>query len=523
MRSKCCAAGVSALAVLRLASALLLVAMVLLQSQCGDAWPYRQQRKRTEQGVARKEEELPLYLTPYIVQGKVRDARERSRVGAISGSPDIESYAGFLTVRERQSNHLFFWFFPAIVSIQAAPAKGHGSHINKSLQRRAVHGLHMGDMSVRSRSQEYSTGPFFVQKKHPGGPAPLVLWLQGGPGVPSVMGALVEHGPLRAIADGTTAFRAHTWAHEASVVYVDQPVGTGFSHSHDGVDDRWYCANASDAAADLYEFMGQFCVIFAECHRADFFIAAESYAGTITHAITRLNGSASETCLVLNSLPHLKGLVLASPFVDPENQLDNSELLHQTGFLTDAQAALLWEQYNRVVRLIRRGNYTTAKDLLEDIIDGNPTVSTTLFANLTGLRQAYDLDLTHAPAIFTAYEQFVERAEVRRALHVGRQLVFMTDGDAVTHSMYADILVSYKHQLADLLDQDLKVLVYGGQKDLLTPLSSVERFMKTVNWKGQREYVTTPRTPWRMGTDQVLGYYRHVHNYTEVGIDVLLR
>ncbi|KAH7961923.1 probable serine carboxypeptidase CPVL [Rhipicephalus sanguineus] len=458
-----CDAGVSTLAVIRQAGALLLAVLVLLQCQCGDAWPYRHQRKRAGPGATRNEEELPLYLTPYVVQGRVRDARERSRVGAIGGSPDIESYAGFLTVRERQLNHLFFWFFPAI-------------------------------------------------KKHPGGPAPLVLWLQGGPGVPSVMGALVEHGPLRAIADGTTAFRAHTWAQEASVVYVDQPVGTGFSHSHDGVDDGWYCANASDAAADLYEFMGQFCVIFAECHRADFFIAAESYAAKFALTLaTMMNMMRDE-----DSLPRLKGLVLASPFVDPENQLDNSELLHQTGFLTDAQAALLWEQYNRVVRLIRRGNYTTAKDLLEVIIDGNPTVSTTLFGNLTGLRQAYDLDLTYPPAIFSGYEQFVERAEVRRALHVGRQLVFVADGDAVTHGMYADILVSYKHQLADLLDQDLKVLVYCGQKDLLTPLSSVERFMKTVNWKGQRMYATTPRLPWRLGTDQVLGYYRHVHNYTEV-------
>ncbi|XP_065281365.1 probable serine carboxypeptidase CPVL isoform X1 [Dermacentor albipictus] len=460
-----CAARVSAPSVLRLAGASLLTALLVLECQRGEARLDRWYRQRSGAGVTKKDrEEYPLYLTPYVVQGRVRDGRERSRVGPIDGSPDIESYAGFLTVREHQLNHLFFWFFPAI-------------------------------------------------KKHSGSAAPLLLWLQGGPGAPSMMGALVEHGPLRAAADGTATFRAHTWAQEASVVYVDQPVGTGFSHSHDGVDNHWYCANASDAAADLYEFMGQFCVIFAaECHRADFFIAAESYAAKFAIALATMMKMMRDE----DSLPRLSGLVLASPFVDPENQLDNSELLHQTGFLTDVQAALLWEQYNRVARLIRRGNYTAAKDLLEDIIDGNPTVSTTLFGNLTGLRQAYDLDLTYSPAIFTVYEEFVDRAEVRRALHVGRRLVFMPDGDAVTHSMYADILVSYKHQLADLLDQDLKVLLYGGQKDLITPFSSVERFMKTLSWKGQMEYATTPRLPWRLGTDQVLGYYRHVHNYTEV-------
>ncbi|KAH9370895.1 hypothetical protein HPB48_019740 [Haemaphysalis longicornis] len=40
--------------------------------------------------------------------------------------------------------------------------------------------------------------------------------------------------------------------------------------------------------------------------------------------------------------------------------------------------------------------------------------------------------------------------------------------------------------------------------------------MKTVAWKGQSEYATLPRQPWRMRTDRVLGYYRHLYNYTEV-------
>ncbi|XP_077514839.1 putative serine carboxypeptidase CPVL [Amblyomma americanum] len=453
--------GAPTLAMLRLAVALLLVAMVLRSADASPDWHQRGGRRRQQQ--QQRKEELPLYLTPYVAKGRVRDARERSRVSSIRGSPDVESYAGFVTVREQQQNHLFFWFFPAI-------------------------------------------------KKHPSSPAPVVLWLQGGPGTPSLMGALVEHGPLRASPDGTAGFRAHTWAHEASVLYVDQPVGAGFSHTRDGVENHWYCANASDAAADLYEFMGQFCVVFPHCHQADFFIAAEGYAAKFALTLaTMLNMIRDD-----DSIPRLTGLILASPFMDPENQVDNSELLHQTGFLTNVQAALLWEDYHRAFLLMRRGNYTAAKQLMDDIIDGNPRVATTLFGNMTGLRQTYDMDLTEPPAIFAAYEAFAERSEVRRALHVGRRLNFVADGEAVRHGMYADLLVSYKHQLADLLDQDLKVLVYCGQKDLAVPFSSVERFMKTVTWKGQREYATSTRFPWRMATDQVLGYYRHVHNYTEV-------
>lgn len=367
------------------------------------------------------------------------------------------------------------------------------------------------------------------------------MWLQGGPGSSSLLGLLVENGPLRVSREGTAAFRRDTWAQEASVLYVDQPVGTGFSHTQGGRREKEgrggrehggvrgesahslpgsggggrrggaYCTNAGDAAGDLYEFLGQFCVLFPQCHQADFYVAAESYGAKFALALSSMLRIIRDD----DSLPRLKGLILASPFVDPVNQVDNSELLHQTGFLTSSQAMLMWERYNQVSQLIHKENYTAARDLLDAVMDGDPSV--TLFGNMTGLRQAFDLELTHPPAMFSGYEAFLERPGVRRALHVGRRLKFMADSDTVQHAMYADLLVSQKHQLAELLEQgDIKVLVYCGQRDLLVPISSVERFMKTVTWKGQSEYATLPRLPWRMHTDRVLGYYRHLYNYTEV-------
>ncbi|XP_077552855.1 putative serine carboxypeptidase CPVL isoform X1 [Haemaphysalis longicornis] len=483
------------LAAARIAGTSLLIALVVriprgeaVRSPVGHHWNQGPVNK-----IGQQDDEGPLYLTPYLVKGKAHVARERSRVGNIPGSPDLESYSGFITVRELQRNHLFFWFFPAMKRFSSRPTP------------------------------------------------PLVMWLQGGPGSSSLLGLLVEHGPLRVSPEGTAGFRRDTWAKEVSVVYVDQPVGTGFSHIQGGRRAKEaredgerggvggegahsstgsggggrrggpFCTNAGDAAGDLYEFLGQFCVLFPECHRADFYVAAESYAAKFALALASMLRMIHDD----DSLPQLKGVILASPFVDPANQVDNSELLHQTGFLTSTQAALMWERYNQVTQLIRRENYTAARDLLDAVMDGDPSV--TLFGNMTGLRQAFDLELTHPPAVFSGYEAFVERPEVRAAVHVGRRLRFLADSETVQHAMYADLLVSYKHHLAELLDHgDIKVLLYCGQRDLLVPISSVERFMKTVAWKGQSEYATIPRQPWRMRTDRVLGYYRHLYNYTEV-------
>ena len=55
------------------------------------------------------------------------------------------SFSGFLTVNETHKNSLFFWFFPAQNGAKDAP---------------------------------------------------LVLWLQGGPGWPTMYGLFKEHGPF---------------------------------------------------------------------------------------------------------------------------------------------------------------------------------------------------------------------------------------------------------------------------------------------------------------------------------------
>ena len=65
---------------------------------------------------------------------------------------------------------------------------------------------------------------------------PLVIWLQGGPGCSSMLGIYTENGPFN--------FKYHSehpkqpfelekneysWNNHANVMYIDQPLGTGFS------------------------------------------------------------------------------------------------------------------------------------------------------------------------------------------------------------------------------------------------------------------------------------------------------
>jgi carboxypeptidase C (cathepsin A) len=66
---------------------------------------------------------------------------------------------------------------------------------------------------------------------------PLVLWLNGGPGSPSMFGLFLENGPLRishfspfSSSDFLVSLNPEgSWADISNIIFLDQPVGTGFS------------------------------------------------------------------------------------------------------------------------------------------------------------------------------------------------------------------------------------------------------------------------------------------------------
>lgn len=55
-----------------------------------------------------------LIVTPYITRGEVDLARNLSRV---SNFTRVQSYAGFFNVHPTYNSNLFWWFFPAAVSM----------------------------------------------------------------------------------------------------------------------------------------------------------------------------------------------------------------------------------------------------------------------------------------------------------------------------------------------------------------------------------------------------------------------
>ncbi|KAF7345755.1 Carboxypeptidase [Mycena venus] len=106
--------------------------------------------------------------------------------------------------------------------------------------------------------------------------ASLTLWFNGGPGSSSMLGLLQEHGPCR-IANNSESVTLNpfSWNTNSNILYIDQPVGVGFSHGTESI------GTSQEAAADVWTFLQIFLKDsrFSNLASQDIAIWTESYGG----------------------------------------------------------------------------------------------------------------------------------------------------------------------------------------------------------------------------------------------------
>jgi carboxypeptidase C (cathepsin A) len=136
--------------------------------------------------------------------------------------------------------------------------------------------------------------------------APLAFWFQGGPGSSSLYGMLFENGPF--IVNKTGVFiNDHSWNTDLNMVYIDNPIGTGFSSS--SVRDMPTVAeNIQDKAQIFFE---SFYDLYPAYKGRDLYLTGESYAGHhLPYISHRLHAM-----MATNKDVALKGVVIGNGWV----------------------------------------------------------------------------------------------------------------------------------------------------------------------------------------------------------------
>ncbi|KLO15782.1 peptidase S10 serine carboxypeptidase [Schizopora paradoxa] len=107
----------------------------------------------------------------------------------------------------------------------------------------------------------------------------IITWIEGGPGGSTAIGMMMVMGPCKIDVSNSstngTLWNPHGWNKEANLLFLDQPVGTGFSFSDIGNT----VETSEDAAKDIVAFFNVFFETFSKFKGAGLHLAGESYAG----------------------------------------------------------------------------------------------------------------------------------------------------------------------------------------------------------------------------------------------------
>lgn len=395
----------------------------------------------------------PLFLTPYIESGKIIEAQKLAKVNHESFQ-DVESYAGYLTVNKTYNSNLFFWFFPAELD---APN------------------------------------------------APVVLWLQGGPGATSLMGLFTENGPFYVTKKGLKK-RKYTWSRNHNLIYIDNPVGTGFSFTEN---DLGYSSNEFDVGLNLLHCLQQFFLLFPQLQKNDFFVSGESYAGKYVPAVSyaiHVNNPSSQVKI------NLKGLAIGNGLCDPEHQLKYGDYLYQLGLL-DASGRDLFHKYEDIaVEDLKKKDFIAAFNIFDELLNGDMTTQGSIFQNLTGFNYYFNYLQTDDDSKMEYMGAFIQREDIRKAIHVGN-LPFNVDKKVEEH-LKADVMDTIAPQLIELLSH-YRCLIYNGQLDIIVAYPLTVNYLQQLNFSSATLYKTAERKPWIVDK-HIAGYAKVAGNLTEV-------
>ncbi|CAD0204176.1 unnamed protein product [Chrysodeixis includens] len=396
----------------------------------------------------------PLYLTPYLRRGTIGLAQNISRV-SLTEEMGITSHAGFFTINNQSHTNMFFWYFP----------------------------------------------PF--SKCHT---APIILWVQGGAGGSSLYGLFREVGPLMVKKRHKILERKYHWALKHHLIFIDNPVGTGFSYTECPAS---YCTSAFCVANDLYKTLLQFFILFPSLNRNDFYIAGESYAGKFVPLLGWVIHNENKK-MRYNRTINLKGMAISSPYCDPINQLDYGNYLYQHGLIDDRELNTFLKYQIRIAVALKKKHWIMANVLMDRMMEGQVT-RYSLFKHYTGYNYYLNFLESEPRLDLLQFLSVLHEDDVRRSIHVGG--LRFHDGEAAQVMLALDMMQSVAPLISELLSH-YQFLFYNGQLDIIVAYPLTVNFLRNLKFSAASDYSRARRRVWKVD-NEVAGYVKLAGNLTE--------
>jgi len=327
---------------------------------------------------------------------------------------------------------------------------------------------------------------------------PLVIWLQGGPGCSGMLALFQEIGPFFLLPNETLAANPFAWNSVANVLYLDQPVGTGYSFVNDT---KELAQDLDTVANDLGEALRDFHATFPWTAKQKLFLTGESYAGKYIPSFATW---------IMNNAPEvlLAGLAMGDAWVSPLAQTSVlAEQGYMLGLIDRNEMDVVQERFTECQTLVDSQQWRKAADYCDAIQDY--IVNASGGVNINDVRSFG----TSLPDFLNRY---LNRSDVKAAMHVPDFVDYNVCPDPPFEALRTDEMMCVKDLLPPLLAR-YPVLIYNGQFDLNCGIAGTETYLLSLQWPEAAAYRKAKKHIWRVEGD-VAGYVRSAGRLTQLTV-----
>ncbi|KAL7623315.1 Cell death protease [Parahypoxylon ruwenzoriense] len=388
--------------------------------------------------------------------------------------------------------------------------------------------MHAGHIEI---TPEHNGNLFFwhFQNQHIANRQRTVIWLNGGPGCSSEDGALMEIGPYRLKDENTLEYNNGSWNEFANLLFVDNPVGTGYSYA----DTNSYVHELDEMASQFIMFLEKWYKLFPEYEHDDIYIAGESFAGQHIPYIAK-------AILERNKLPqtqamwNLKGLLIGNGWIAPTEQYEAYlSFGYDKGLVTKGSetAGKLDAQYRQCRKdlSLSGSNHVSngeCERVLQEILRLTQTKNSKGESECVNmydvrLRDTYPSCGMNWPPDLEHVTPYLRKSDVVKALHINENKVtgWTECNGAVGNAFNTQKSKASVEYLPDIL-KEVNILLFSGAEDLICNHLGTEAFISNMQWNGGKGFELSPgnwapRRDWTF-EGEAAGFWQEARNLTYV-------
>ncbi|KAI8369484.1 carboxypeptidase S1 [Radiomyces spectabilis] len=346
---------------------------------------------------------------------------------------------------------------------------------------------------------------FFESQQNPES-APVTLWLNGGPGCSSMIGLWQETGPCSLSQNGTTAtLNPYSWTRYSNMIFLDQPVGTGFSYG------ARKTFSTEETAIKVYEFLQLFYEVFPKYKPLPFTIFGESYGGhyvpSYANYIVKQNNAIQKGHpSKFNYIIPIESIGIGNGWTDPLIQYyyyPQMACESQYGAVLPQETCdLMRRNYPECANLIKKCEATgTNSDCIaaEKYCQNNVELH-----YYSSGKSFYDVRRGANDIVYPDdYVKFLNTPETRHLIGARTGYEECPTEPASNFGQTGDNIRTFSPAISDLLNSGVRVLVYAGDADYICNWYGNYAWTMQLQWQQSPAFRAASLNAWNFQGKQV--------------------